>query len=259
MSENMINNEEAILTVIVCPNLRIARIFGNPLVDRYSNAPPKILTILVKTLGISIECERSCTWGFSSTKPDSIRPTLSRKNRLKSLNLNPKSNETNENGELKSESLENENFSKCPLLSQLEMQGDYSALSKDIQQCLNEFRAMEMKVEGLNDYGSADKLPETHEIREYSTTHIPKRIGIAFNTDPEELDNPEMKIYNPFLDGISDLHVANLYPSARHNSLNFIGGKMKASYLSAVCYVLKPSFTSKLFLAHLGLVSEYRQ
>ncbi|VDO11490.1 unnamed protein product [Rodentolepis nana] len=130
MSENMINCEESILTVIVCPNLKIVQIFGNPLVDQYSSAPPKILTILVKTLGMSIECERSGTWGFCSAKSDSIRPTPSRKNQLKSLNLKTKSNETNANVKLKPESAENEKFNKCPLLSQIEMQGDYNALSK---------------------------------------------------------------------------------------------------------------------------------
>lgn len=51
----------------------------------------------------------------------------------------------------------------------------------DIQRCLNEFRSMEIKSEGLNE--SKNKFPETPEIEEYSTTPIPKRIRSALNGD----------------------------------------------------------------------------
>ncbi|VUZ43095.1 unnamed protein product, partial [Hymenolepis diminuta] len=130
MSENMINSEEAILTTIVCPNLKTTRIFGNPLVDQYSDAPPKILAILVKTLGISVECERSDTWGLSSAKLDSAISTPTRKNQLISLNLHTKNNEKYVKGELKSNSEENTKFNRCPFLPQLEMRTDYTDLSK---------------------------------------------------------------------------------------------------------------------------------
>ncbi|VDL19954.1 unnamed protein product [Hymenolepis diminuta] len=163
MSENMINSEEAILTTIVCPNLKTTRIFGNPLVDQYSDAPPKILAILVKTLGISVECERSDTWGLSSAKLDSAISTPTRKNQLISLNLHTKNNEKYVKGELKSNSEENTKFNRCPFLPQLEMRTDYTDLSKDVHSLGKITKEADVIITALSEH-----LPKASKKRRYT-------------------------------------------------------------------------------------------
>ncbi len=47
---------------MVCPNLHNLDITGNPLVERFPRAPPKVKAILMNRLKISIDCERSDVW-----------------------------------------------------------------------------------------------------------------------------------------------------------------------------------------------------
>ncbi|VUZ43096.1 unnamed protein product, partial [Hymenolepis diminuta] len=75
---------------------------------------------------------------------------------------------------------------------------------------------MEIKSEGLKGCESKNKSPKTRGIEKYSTTPIPKRIRTALKGDTG-LNNSEVKIHNPFLEGISDLHDKHLYHSDRQN------------------------------------------
>ena len=107
--------------MIVCPCLKVLRIFGNPLVEKFSKAPPGIKTVLVENCGISVECERSKIWFPGKTKS-----TPQRNNRLPPLKLSTEGVEeesTSKSGDI----LES---NECPLLPQLEMSINYTELSK---------------------------------------------------------------------------------------------------------------------------------
>ncbi|KAM7538899.1 hypothetical protein Aperf_G00000047806 [Anoplocephala perfoliata] len=205
MSENVLNCEEGILTTMVCPSLKNLKIFGNPLVEHYSKAPPRVKAILIETLGVSIECERSEAWGCNIAKSGFTRSKQRRKDHLPPLKRDVKDDKTGITEDAVFGGEGNLEFDVYPLQSQLDTEIDYTDLSKDIQRCLNEFKTMKVNDDGGNKEFSYDFENEggNKESSNYSTPNRNRTIEEDAKSDVS--DRSEVKISNPYINGISEL------------------------------------------------------
>lgn len=110
---------------MVCPSLKTLRIFGNPLVEHYSKAPPKVRAFLIKALGMSIECERSDAWRCNISKSGFARSNQQRKDQLPPLQCDVTDNE-----DARFDGEGNLEFDGYPLQSQLDVDVNFTDLSK---------------------------------------------------------------------------------------------------------------------------------
>ncbi|VDK43974.1 unnamed protein product [Taenia asiatica] len=146
MGENMLTVEEAIIPVVVCPNLKILSIHGNPFIEEFSKAPPKIQTILVEQHGISIECERSKFWRSKCSKFGLVKSDQQRRDQLPPLTATVKEVD----GEFEEQSTVDvskaTDSGEYPLFSQHELSVEYKQLPAGIQKCLREFKSLDISL-----------------------------------------------------------------------------------------------------------------
>ncbi|CDS36604.1 X ray radiation resistance associated protein 1 [Echinococcus multilocularis] len=185
MAENMLNFEEAIIPVVVCPNLKVLSLCGNPFIEEFPKAPPKIQTILVEQHGISVECERSKFWCSKYSRLGSTKLGCQRRDHLPPLTTVVKN--VDEEFEEKStvDVSEVPDSSEHPLFSQHELSIEYSELPIGIQKCLKEFKSLEIDLkeseiserEEDNDpstIAGSNLEPEWIRCAELSTTDLPQ-------------------------------------------------------------------------------------
>nr|CDS24440.1 X ray radiation resistance associated protein 1 [Echinococcus granulosus] len=185
MAENMLNFEEAIIPVVVCPNLKVLSLCGNPFIEEFPKAPPKIQTILVEQHGISVECERSKFWCSKYSRLGPTKLDRQRRDQLPPLTTAVK----NVDGEFEEKSTvdvsEFPDSGEHPLFSQHELSIEYSELPIGIQKCLKEFKSLEIdlkeseisKREEDNDpstIAGSNLEPEWIRCVEPSTTDLPQ-------------------------------------------------------------------------------------
>ncbi|EUB55694.1 X-ray radiation resistance-associated protein [Echinococcus granulosus] len=123
-----LNFEEAIIPVVVCPNLKVLSLCGNPFIEEFPKAPPKIQTILVEQHGISVECERSKFWCSKYSRLGPTKLDRQRRDQLPPLTTAVK----NVDGEFEEKSTvdvsEFPDSGEHPLFSQHELSIEYSEL-----------------------------------------------------------------------------------------------------------------------------------
>lgn len=114
--------------MVVCPNLRALSIYGNPFVEEFTKAPPKIQTILVEQYGISIECERSKFWWSKCSRFGPAKSDQQKRDQLPPLTATVKKGDEEFEKESTlddSKALDSHNY---PLLSQHELSIEYNEL-----------------------------------------------------------------------------------------------------------------------------------
>ncbi|KAL5104587.1 X-ray radiation resistance-associated protein 1 [Taenia crassiceps] len=173
MGENMLAVEEAIIPVVACPNLRVLSIYGNPLIEEFCKAPPKLQTILVEQRGISIECERSKFWRCKCSTFGATKLDQQRRDHLPPLTAAVKSADEEFEGNSTVDVSKAHDSNVHPLFPQHELSIEFNRLPKGIQRCLREFKSMDAalkesemgKVEDANVSPTADSNFEPKWIR----------------------------------------------------------------------------------------------
>lgn len=207
MAENMLNFEEAIIPVVVCPNLKVLSLCGNPFIEEFPKAPPKIQTILVEQHGISVECERSKFWCSKYSRLGPTKLDRQRRDQLPPLTTAVK----NVDGEFEEKSTvdvsEFPDSGEHPLFSQHELSIEYSELPIGIQKCLKEFKSLEIDLKE----SEISKREEDNDPSTIAGSNLePEWIRCVGNKDEGECVESEVKVDNPFLNGVPEPSTTDL-------------------------------------------------
>ncbi|KAL5965991.1 X-ray radiation resistance-associated protein 1 [Taenia solium] len=201
MGENMLTVEEAIIPVVVCPNLKILSIHGNPFIEEFSKSPPKIQTILVEQHGISIECERSKFWCPKCSKFGLAKSDQQRRDQLPPLTATVKEvdDEFEEQSTVDiSKAIDSVEY---PLFSQHQLSIEYKQLPAGIQKCLREFKSLDISLKD----SEISNIEDNNASPTRESNLEPEWTRCVGDKDEDEGVESEVKIDNPFLYEVSEL------------------------------------------------------